>query len=107
MRRLRMCLASHPREASVAVRPYYEGLPSMAGRGAKEGGESRRIRDASLRARKHGSESTKRRSGAPKGAASSSRCPRCARRASQACTVQRDLFGAPFGAPLPGLRGQP
>ena len=28
-------------------------------------------------------------------------CPRCARRASHACPVQRDRVGAPFGAPLP------
>ncbi len=49
MRRLRMCFASHLREASVAVRSYYEGLPSMAGRERSNGGESRQRAKASAR----------------------------------------------------------
>ena len=63
-------LASHLREASVAVRSNYVGLPSMAGRGADE---RRRkppgsgAQKASIRARKNGSEDTNRRGGAPKG----------------------------------------
>jgi hypothetical protein len=48
------------------------GLPSMAGRGTDEGGESRRIvgLGALSGPRKYGPEAQNRRSGAPDGAAS-------------------------------------
>ena len=44
MRRLRHDSQSCSGRPRVTVRAYYEGLPSMAGRGTDEGGESRRIR---------------------------------------------------------------
>ena len=44
VRRLRMVSQTISGRPRVTVRAYYEGLPSMAGRGTDEGGESRRIR---------------------------------------------------------------
>jgi len=60
----------------VAVRPYYGGLPLMAGRGTDEGrrklpGSGRGI--PPVRARKHGPGDWNRRSGAPRGAPPSPR----------------------------------
>ena len=44
VRRLRMVSQTISGRPRSTVRAYYEGLPSMAGRGTDEGGESRRIR---------------------------------------------------------------
>ena len=44
VRRLRMVSHTISGRPRSTVRAYYEGLPSMAGRGTDEGGESRRIR---------------------------------------------------------------
>ena len=43
VRRLRMVSQAISGRPRVTVRAYYEGLPSMAGRGTDEDGESRRI----------------------------------------------------------------
>ena len=74
VRRLRRDSHSRSVRPRVTVRAYYEGLPSMAGRGTDEGGESRRImgEEALSSPRKYGPEAQNRRSGAPDGAASSS-----------------------------------
>src|SRR5215217_6980835 len=77
-RRLRRDSQSRSGRPRVTVRANYVGLPSMAGRGAEKGGESRLDRAAELfrsgacpiRARKYGPEAKNRRSGAPTGVAS-------------------------------------
>jgi hypothetical protein len=84
----------------VTVRPYYEGLPSMAGRGADErrrklpGSGAQRV---SVRARKHGPEVQSRRQWS---------AARCARPASWDARRRKasDEYVAPRGAPLPRLR---
>ena len=69
VRRLRMVSQTISGRPRSTVRAYYEGLPSMAGRGTDEGGESRRIKgEAALSSpRKYGPEAQNRRSGAPPG----------------------------------------
>ena len=55
----------------VTVRPNYVGLPSMAGRGPDERGESpgiRRAKSPLSGPRKYGPEAQNRRGGAPRGA---------------------------------------
>ena len=44
VRRLRDASQASSGRPRVTVRAYYEGLPSMAGRGTDEGGESRPIK---------------------------------------------------------------
>ena len=72
VRRLRRDSQSCSGRPRVTVRANYVGLPSMAGRGTDEGGESRRIRgeEALSSPRKYGPEAQNRRRGAPIGAAS-------------------------------------
>jgi hypothetical protein len=72
VRRLRRDSQSRSGRPRVTVRANYVGLPSMAGRGTDEGGESRRIvgLEALSGPRKYGPEAQNRRSGAPDGAAS-------------------------------------
>src|SRR6185437_746839 len=61
-----------PGRPRVAVRPHYEGLPLMAGRGADEGGRkpagSGEPKAARVCVRKNGPEDLKSRCGAPRGA---------------------------------------
>ena len=61
MRRLRRGLQPRSGRPRVTVRANYVGLPSMAGRGAEHGGESRRVcgRKPAIRARKYGPEGSK------------------------------------------------
>ena len=62
VRRLRRDSHSRSGRPRVTVRAYYEGLPSMAGRGTDEGGESRRIDGENLSSpRKYGPEAQNRR----------------------------------------------
>ena len=62
-RRLRMVSQAISGRPRVTVRAYYEGLPSMAGRGTDESGESRRImgEGALSSPRKYGPEAQNRR----------------------------------------------
>ena len=61
VRRLRDASQASSGRPRVTVRAYYEGLPSMAGRGTDEGGESRRImgEEALSSPRKYGPEGPK------------------------------------------------
>ena len=82
------------------VRPHYEGLPLMAGRGADERGRKPAGSWGSLvpvRARKYGPEAQSRRGGAPRGVrVFAERAPRL---------ISAEELVAPFGAPLPLWRG--
>jgi hypothetical protein len=82
-----------PGRPRVAVRPHYEGLPSMAARGADEG--RRKLpgsggQELAVRARKLRPRGQKSRDGAPRGARVLG-CESAARRKT----------GAPLGAPSP------
>jgi hypothetical protein len=117
------CLASIVREARVTVRSNYVGLPSMAGRGAAKGGESRpgaieRKRPMGDIARSVPGSTVPRPKiaarGAPRGErrAAGSRTPACQARPMQESLLRRqaDCGGiyqaAPFGAPPPRIEGQ-
>src|SRR3954471_20751170 len=89
--RLRQPALGRPR---VPVRPHYEGLPSMAGRGWDEGGRKPagwgRPLGRSVPARKNGPENRNRGGGVPEGEASASWTSR-----------RKAELEAPSGAPPP------
>jgi hypothetical protein len=106
-------LATMLREVSVTVRANYVGLPLMAGRGAEQGGESRRGRVQTLSA--PGSTAPRPKNaarGAPRGDAPRSRSRKpsamCAPVADELAAVFASITAAgsetaPFGAPPPRI----
>jgi large subunit ribosomal protein L36 len=114
MRRLRMVSQAVSGRPRVTVRANYVGLPSMAGRGTDEGGESRPIKGSGAPCPVPGSTVPRPKiaaRGAPRGDAprSGSRKPSACARPSQtslhgvAGITAVGLHTAPFGAPPPRI----
>jgi hypothetical protein len=97
VRRLRRDSQSCPGRPRVIVRANYVGLPSMAGRGTDESGESRRI-SGRKPCPVPGSTIPR-----PKIAAVERREARWADRKAHAAPHQRGIVKAPLGAPLPRI----
>jgi hypothetical protein len=74
----------------------------MAGRGTDERGESCGMAMSRSSPRKHGSGALNRRKWSAEGRGILFRMPTLAQKGLASSDARRDLFGASFGAPLPG-----